>query len=237
MRTERLMELLQILRRHKRPASGRALAAEMEISLRTLYRDIAALQGMGADIEGEPGVGYILRPGFFLPPLMLSQDEIEALALGMRWVATFADRPLASAATGAISKIEAVLPEATGDVAGAVSLRVGPPGANGSADEDLTDLRDAIRRERKLKIIYRSAGGQEQERVIWPFAIGYFVDGRILVGWCESRGTYRHFRTDRLVRVKTLAEGYPRRRDEMLGDWRRGQLDRGAGRSSPDRPN
>ncbi|WP_202900099.1 helix-turn-helix transcriptional regulator [Thioclava atlantica] len=193
------MDLLQVLRRHRRPVSGRELAVEMGTSLRTLYRDIAALQGMGADIEGEPGVGYVLRPGFFLPPLMLSQAEIEALMLGMRWVSAFADRPLAAASTDALSKIEAVLPKTSRHGAGAVPLRVGPPISKASADEDLTDLRDAIRHERKLAITYRDRDGRESERVIWPFAIGYFTDGRILVGWCENRGAYRHFRTDRLI--------------------------------------
>ena len=224
MRTERLMNLLQILRRHRRPVSGRILAVELGTSLRTLYRDIAALQGLGADIEGEPGVGYVLRPGFFLPPLMLSQAEIEALMLGMRWVSTFADQPLAAASVNALSKIEAVLPKAARDGAGAVPMRVGPPISDVLAGEDLTILRDAIRRERKLEITYRDANGQESERVIWPFAIGYFTDGRILVGWCESRRDYRHFRTDRLVQVRPLTDIYPRRRYEMLRDWRKKQL-------------
>ncbi len=85
-RTHRLFDILQALRRRRRPVSGAELAREAGVSLRTLYRDIAALQAMGAEIEGEPGVGYVLRPGFLLPPLMFSEEEIEALALGARWV-------------------------------------------------------------------------------------------------------------------------------------------------------
>ncbi|NBJ13006.1 helix-turn-helix transcriptional regulator [Microvirga arsenatis] len=218
-RTERLLSLLQILRRHRHPVAGQLLADELGISIRTLYRDIAALQALGATIEGEPGVGYVLRPGFLLPPLMFSQAELEALILGMRWVSSFADRSLAVAATDALAKIEDVLPPQARDGMGAVPLRVGPPGPAASLTEDLTSLRDAIRRERKLEVRYRGKDGHESRRVIWPFAIGYFTSGRILVGWCELRQDYRHFRTDRLVGTRTLADRYPRRRTTMLREW------------------
>ena len=93
-RTERLLQLLQVLRRHRQAVSGQYLADELNISLRTLYRDIATLQGQGADIAGEAGVGYVLRPGYLIPPLMFSQTEMDALMLGMRWVSTFADASL-----------------------------------------------------------------------------------------------------------------------------------------------
>ncbi len=108
-RAERLLDLVQVLRRHRGPVSGRHLAETMGVSLRTLYRDIASLQAQGAAIEGEPGLGYVLRPGFTLPPLMFREEEIEALVLGMRWVATRTDGPLASAAGDALAKIAAVL--------------------------------------------------------------------------------------------------------------------------------
>ncbi len=110
-RSERLLDLIQILRRHRRPVSGRTLAAEMGVSIRTLYRDIATLQGQGAPIEGEAGLGYVLRPGFMLPPLMFTDEEIEAIVLGSRWVAKQPDRRLSQAATDALAKIAAVLPD------------------------------------------------------------------------------------------------------------------------------
>jgi predicted DNA-binding transcriptional regulator YafY len=103
-RSERLFSLLQTLRRYRRPVTGKALAAELNVSMRTLYRDIATLQAQGADIEGEPGLGYVLRPGFILPPLMFSGDEIEALVLGSRWVADRGDDLLGSAAQNAIAR-------------------------------------------------------------------------------------------------------------------------------------
>jgi predicted DNA-binding transcriptional regulator YafY len=225
-RPGRLLSLLQLLRRYRRPVSGRTLAGELGVSIRTLYRDIASLQAQGAGIEGEPGVGYVLRPGFLLPPLMFSQAEMEAVMLGMHWVSSFADRSLAIAARDALAKIEEVLPADVRQGMGAVPLRVGPPGPAHLATEDLSHLREAIRRERKLEIRYRPGSGPECTRIIWPFTIGYFVDGRILVGWCESRNDYRHFRTDRLLDVRMLQERYCRRRAEMFRDWRERQMAR-----------
>ena len=110
MRAQRLLDLIQVLRRHRQPVTGAALADELGVSLRTLYRDIATLQAQGATIDGEPGIGYVLRPGFMLPPLMFSEDEIAALVLGSRWVADRADTPLGMAASNALAKIAAVLP-------------------------------------------------------------------------------------------------------------------------------
>ncbi len=110
-RTQRLFDLIQTLRRYRYPVSGKRLAEALGISLRTLYRDIATLQAQGASIEGEPGIGYILRPGFMLPPLMFSEEEIEALVLGSRWVARRTDKTLGLAATNVLAKIAAVLPE------------------------------------------------------------------------------------------------------------------------------
>lgn len=115
-RAQRLLDLIQILRRHRRPVAGAALASELGVSLRTLYRNVASLQAQGADIAGEAGLGYVLRPGFTLPPLMFNVEEIEALALGSRWVAARADSPLAGAARNALAKIAAVLPADLSDL-------------------------------------------------------------------------------------------------------------------------
>src|SRR5246127_3304223 len=110
-RAERLLDLIQVLRRYRQPVSGQTLADELGVSIRTLYRDIATLQGQGAAIDGEAGLGYILRPGFMLPPLMFTEEEIEALVLGSRWVAHRTDKKLRLAATNVLAKISAVLPE------------------------------------------------------------------------------------------------------------------------------
>src|SRR5947208_3487229 len=125
-RAQRLLELIQVLRRHRRPVSGETLAAELGVSLRTLYRDIQTLIGQGAAIDGEAGVGYVLRPGFVLPPLMFSDEEIEALVLGSRWVAQRTDEPLARAAANAIAKVAAVLPDDLRDSIEHNGLLAGP---------------------------------------------------------------------------------------------------------------
>lgn len=219
-RTERLLDLIQLLRRHRAPVTGPALAAEFGISIRTLYRDIATLQAQGADIQGEPGLGYVLRPGFTLPPLMFSADEIEALVLGSRWVARRAEDPrLGDAAANALSKITAVLPSELRDSVDGSNLLVGG-GEVIPAQVDLSAIRLAIREQRKLVIAYRNAGGTATERTIWPFAIGFFDRVRVVIGWCELRTDYRHFRLDRIDRMEPLPERYPRRRAAMLKEWR-----------------
>ncbi|MCG5243938.1 helix-turn-helix transcriptional regulator [Azospirillum doebereinerae] len=219
-RAGRLLDLMQLLRRHRRPVSGHALAAELGVSLRTLYRDIATLQGQGAGIEGEPGVGYILRPGFLLPPLMFTEEEIEALALGSRWVVDRGDGRLAEAARNALSKIAAVLPPDRRDGLDGAALLVGPGEPMAAGDTELAAIRHAIRAERKLEIAYRDRDGSESRRTVWPFALGFFDRVRVMVAWCELRQAFRHFRTDRILALTATDTRYPRRRPAMLAAWR-----------------
>jgi len=222
-RTERLFDLLQLLRNHTQPVTGPVLARELGVSVRTLYRDIATLQGQGADIEGEPGLGYVMRPGFTLPPLMFSADEIEALVLGSRWVAVRGDDArLSQSAHQALSKIMAVLPTELRDRAEATNLLVARMGIT-VAQIDPGTIRLAIRNERKLDIVYRSGDGTESTRTIWPFMIGFFENTRVVAGWCELRQDYRHFRIDRITSIAEREERYPRRRAQMLRDWREQQ--------------
>ncbi len=219
-RSERLLALLQALRRHRRPVSGKVLATELGISLRTLYRDIGSLQAQGADIEGATGLGYVLRPGFMLPPLMFAEDEIEALVLGSRWVAERADPALAMAARNALTKIAAVLPAELGDLLDASALLVGPGGPAAAGGVDLAAIRRAIRAERKLGITYREGKGAVSQRTVWPFALGFFERVRVVVAWCELRQGFRHFRTDRIAAVSGIEARYPRRRQALLKQWR-----------------
>ena len=217
-RTERLLELLQVLRRHRAPVSGSTLAADLNISLRTLYRDIATLNGQGADIAGEPGVGYVLRPGFMLPPLMFSEEEIEALVLGSRWVALQPDHSLARAARSGLAKIAAVLPP---DLAGNLEASALLVGSTPTAGErELGTIREAIRRERKLRIRYVAADDRASRRTIWPFALGFFETTRVIAAWCESRKDFRHFRVDRIRALDLIEERYPQRRAVLLKEWR-----------------
>ncbi|MBP1871301.1 putative DNA-binding transcriptional regulator YafY [Ensifer adhaerens] len=221
-RSERLLDLLQVLRRYRQPVSGRRLAEETGVSLRTLYRDIASLQAQGADIEGEPGLGYVLKPGFMLPPMMFSQEEIEALVLGSRWVAKRADTHLATAAGNALAKIAAVLPADLREELDASTLLVGPVAP--VADRiDVSLLRKAIRHERKLDLSYIDTDGGETRRTVWPFALGFFENVRVLVAWCELRQGFRHFRTDRIWQADISETRYGRRRQVLLREWRETQ--------------
>lgn len=219
-RSTRLLSLLQILRSHRRPVAGRTLADELGISLRTLYRDIAALQAEGAEIEGEPGFGYVLRPGYMLPPLMFSADEIEALVLGMRLVASRTDPQLAIAARDALSKIDAVLPaDLRAKMATSPLLAGGKPHLLDD-QVNLSLLRKTMQDERPLRIAYRDDKGSPSERVIWPFALAFFDGARVLLAWCTLRNDFRHFRTDRMEILEWEEVRYPRRRTQLLKEWR-----------------
>jgi len=219
-RTERLFDLIQILRRHRYPVSGQVLANELDISLRTLYRDIATLQAQGASIEGEPGVGYVLRPGFMLPPLMFSEEELEALVLGSRWVARRADKQLKLAATNVLAKISAVLPEDLRHQLEISGLLIGPPKTARANDDDEALIRHAIRREFKLQMTYIDVKGEQSQRIIWPLALGFFEEIHVIVAWCDLRQDFRHFRTDRIVKLTPLEIRYPQRRQHLLKKWR-----------------
>ena len=219
-RAERLLQLMQTLRRYRVPVSGTVLAGELGVSLRTLYRDIASLQAQGASIDGEPGVGYVLRPGFMLPPLMFSAEEIEALVLGSRWVSDRTDSRLAGAARNAKAEIAAVLPPDLRHELDTSALLVGPGTPAAAGDVELARIRAAIRDEQKLRIDYRDAKGQDTTRVIWPFALGFFDRARVVVAWCERKEEFRHFRTDRIVALEVQPTRYPRRRQALLKAWR-----------------
>ena len=220
-RAERLLQLLQVLRRYRRPVSGQALADELGVSIRTLYRDIASLQAQGAMIEGEPGVGYVMKPGFILPPIMFRSEELDALVLGMRWVADRCDKTLASGALTTLAKIAAVLPTELRRELKESSLLVGAPLTRPSQKISPDLLRAAVREERKLDITYVDGSGSYSRRVVWPFALVYFDQARVLMCWCELRANFRNFRSDRILNVAQVNERYPKRRSALLREWRR----------------
>ena len=218
-RAERLLQLLQILRRHRRPVTGEAIARELEVSLRTVYRDIAALIADRVPIRGEAGVGYVLGEGYDLPPLMFTPDELEAVMLGLRWVARRGDADLSRAAQDTVAKIGAVLPERLRPYLFDASLLV-PPHFRLEKDQvDVSQLRTAIREGRKVMIRYRSEDGRETERMVWPVAVAYFDAQRLIVAWCELRQAFRSFRTDRMLDMAVQDEKYPARRKVLLKQW------------------
>lgn len=219
-RAERLLNLIEEFRRRRRPVSGDVLAQTLGVSIRTLYRDISSLRALGASIEGEPGVGYVLRTGFLLPPIMFTVEEVDALILGSRWVAERADKPLAGAARKAMARLTAVMPNEFVDRVEAQYLVVGPSEYPRQETIDMTAVRRAIHLERKLRIHYTDTNGKNSERVIWPFLLIYFDGGPLISAWCEMREGIRHFRTDRIGSISEMPMRYPRRRHELIKLWR-----------------
>lgn len=218
-RTERLFGIIQTLRGARRPLTGRELAGDREISLRTLYRDIAELMAQGVPIRGEAGTGYVLDKGYDLPPLMLTPDELEAAVLGASWVMTRGDPQLAQGARDLLAKLTAIVPEALRPIildAGLRPVAFTPLIADAI---DLAGLRQAIRDRRKLAIAYVDAQGMTSERVIWPIFIAYMEEVRIVAAWCEARADFRHFRTDRLTRITPQATLYPTPRARLIREW------------------
>jgi predicted DNA-binding transcriptional regulator YafY len=200
--------------------TGDAIARELGISLRTLYRDIATLQAQGASIDGAPGFGYVMRDTFVLPPLMFSADEVEALVLGSRWVCDRGDSRLAAAARDALAKVAAVLPPELRHELDTSALIVGPGAPIAAGDTEVAAIRLAIRQQQKLRITYRDGNERESARTVWPFALGFFDRARVVAAWCELRTSIRHFRTDRIVALETLPQRYPERRQALLAAWR-----------------
>lgn len=220
-RSRRLLELLQLLHRRRRPVVGKDLAGDLGVSLRTLYRDLDTLRAQGAHIEGEAGVGYVLRPGFTIPPLMFSEDEIEAIVLGAHWVKANGDAKLSDAAHDVLAKVEAVLPETLRGHLHASSLMVWSEREKSAPRVDEAIIRQAIRASRKMKIAYHDQNRAATSRVVWPFALGYFDGIRVVAAWCELRSAIRHFRTDRIDSLTMSTERYPKSRESLLAEWRR----------------
>lgn len=220
-RADRLFQIIQILRRSTRPVTAAALAAELEVSKRTVYRDVADLVGQRVPIEGEVGLGYLLAAGYDMPPLMLAPDELEAVVLGAQWVAGHSDMALANAARDVVAKIAAVVPEHLRLFVVEPSVGVRPTDGRPVEHVDAALLRSAIRNGVKLRLRYRSEVSGETERTVWPVILGYAEASRLLVAWCELRQGFRHFRTDRIIAAEMLEESVGLRPGELRRRWQR----------------
>lgn len=220
-KSERLFEIVQILRRERAPIAAARIAEELGVSKRSVYRDISALVGQGVPVEGEPGIGYVLGAGFDMPPLMLTSDEIDAAVLGALWVGSRGEPELATAARNLIVKLEAVAPQHLRGriLAPSTSVRpvrnADPEGVSSSA------MRNAIARHQKVHLDYTSRDGEASQRTVWPILLGYRDDGRILAAWCEMRQGFRYFRTDRMTSARILYERIPERADLLRARWDR----------------
>jgi len=209
---------MQALRRRRRPVAGQVLAEEMGVSLRSLYRDIETLKSMGAAIDGEAGVGFQLRAEHFLPPLMFTDEELEALVLGLRGLIYGPDAQMALTARDAASKIEAVLPRPMRDEMTSIGLFVIPPRSI-DPDNTLGRIRRALREERQIWLGYRDKSGAITERTVYPFALGYFEGHQTLAAWCTLRQDFRTFRIDRITTLELSDARLPEPRRTLLHRW------------------
>ena len=218
-RADRLFDIIQTLRAASQPLTAAALAAKLEVTVRTIYRDIAALQARRVPIEGAAGIGYVLRRGFDLPPLMFTSDEIDAIAVGARHVRRLRDPKLQQAAESVLAKVTSIVPETLSSYLRLPPFFVSEGDAPPVTGIDLADLRDAIHAARKIRIAYIDEQARRTERTICPIAIAYYVDVTVIAAWCELRDNFRHFRADRIQSARLLDEDFAARRSQLAAQW------------------
>jgi predicted DNA-binding transcriptional regulator YafY len=218
-RADRLFDIIQRLRTAGGPTTAATLAEVLEVTPRTVYRDVATLQARRVPIEGAAGIGYVLRRGFDLPPLMFTFEEIEAIAVGARLVSRTGDPALQDAAESVLSKVTVVLPEALRSRLASAAIFVSSSGAPVAEGVDLAVVRQAIRDERKVEIAYADEKAAETQRIIWPIAVAYYVQATLIGAWCELRQDYRHFRADRIRGLTVLDERYPSDNGRLMAEW------------------
>lgn len=206
-RADRLFQIVQLLRGGD-VTTAAALAAELEVSERTLYRDIRDLIACGIPIEGEAGVGYVMRAGFDLPPLMFTADELEALVLGARMVEAWGDVALARRARAVLSKVKTVLPAKLEQRLDKVQLFAPGFHVPEPVRLNLEPLRRAIAEHRRVRLDYTRADGERSDRRVRPLGLFFWGRSWTLLAWCELRDDFRNFRPDRMAEVEVLAETF-----------------------------
>jgi predicted DNA-binding transcriptional regulator YafY len=218
-RADRLFDIIQTLRAAARPLTAAVLAQKLEITVRTIYRDIAALQASRVPIEGAPGIGYLLRRSFNLPPLMFTADEFDAIAVGARHVRRLRDKKLQQAAESVLTKVTAIVPESLQSHLRPPPFYVSGGSAPAVTGIDLGEVRDAIHAARKIAISYVDEKAQRSTRTVRPIAMAYYVDVTVIVAWCELRQDFRHFRADRIESARLLDESFASESAYLMAQW------------------
>lgn len=219
-RSSRLFEIIQVLRRARAPVAAHTIADALEVSQRTVYRDIVTLQAMRVPIDGEAGVGYVLREGFDLPPLMFSAEEVEAIVVGLSLIGRTGDADLLNAASRVSLKIADVLPGVNNRALEGSPLHVSRWNAIPASVVEYGMIREAIREERKLQLEYQDAEARCTDRIVRPIALVYYVDNILLAAWCELRQDFRHFRADRMRACATTGHFFAGQSEGLRSDWR-----------------
>ena len=215
-RSVRFFEIIQILRQANAPVTARVLAERLEVNVRTIYRDIASLQASKLPIEGEAGIGYIMRSGFDLPPLMFSQEELEAVVVGLSLLGRSGDSGLIDAAESVAAKISSVLPDSTALNAPLHASSWNKIPVSNSHPEE---FRKMIRQEAEIKITYLDLKEQSSRRAIKPIALFYYIDAIILVAWCMLRDGFRHFRIDRIQQWELTGNHFTNEGKQLREKW------------------
>lgn len=235
-RAERLFQVVQLIR-GRRLSTALFLAERLQVSQRTVYRDVADLQTQGVPIDGAAGVGYRMRPGFDLPPLMFSHAEAQALVACVRLAQPRLDTALAGHAEAALSKILAVLPLAARAAAESLAVYAPAVGIDRATRERLEVLRNAAQARRKVQLHYLDLHEQRSQRVVWPLGCFYWGEVWTLAGWCEARQAFRSFRVDRIELLELLNEGFRDEPGKTLADLLRAvEGDRGTDARRKRRP-
>ncbi len=229
-RADRLFDVIQVLRTAKQPVTAAALAENLEVTVRTIYRDVATLQARRVPIEGAPGLGYVLRKGFDLPPLMFTVDEVEAVTVGARMVKRLRDPELQAAARRVLDKVTVVLPESLRGHVAEAPFYVSQGEAARPRGVDMAGVRSAIRDRRKLRIAYVDEKGRRTRRTVWPLAMAYYVDVTLVGAWCELRKDLRNFRVERIAASRALAARFQDHNGKLLAQWLALPKDRPASR-------
>jgi predicted DNA-binding transcriptional regulator YafY len=219
-RADRLFQILQLIR-GRRLTTAVFLSKRLEVSVRTIYRDVAELQHQGVPLEGEAGVGYRLGTGFDLPPLMFTQEEAKALVASVRLAQQGLDPGLAREAEDALGKILSVLPAAARVAAESLAVYAPLLGVDGENQQRLQRLREAVQARQRLKLHYRDLQDKSSERMIRP--LGCFFWGKVwtLGSWCETRQDFRSFRVDRIEELQVLESGFQHEPGKTLADFLR----------------
>lgn len=207
-KSERLFQLVTLLRSRRTAITAEAIAEAMQVSVRTVYRDVQALALSGVPIEGEPGVGYLIRPGQHLPPLMFTADELQALIVGSRMVQAFTDKDLARGARSAELKIRSILTEPLQRHAEQQPYRIPILESDDGLREVHGKLRRACEQRHKVRAVYLDEKQEKTERIIWPLGMIGWTGKWTLLAWCELRRDYRNFRFDRFEPLEQLEEQF-----------------------------
>jgi predicted DNA-binding transcriptional regulator YafY len=207
-----MFEIIQLLRSSDKPRTAKWIAEELEVTQRTIYRDIVSLQAMRIPIEGEAGIGYIMRPGFDLPPINFDIEEAEALTVGLSMIARTGDKGLQKAAASAARKLSEAVPQ--NETLFSSGWAPDEPTA-----VEMSAIRSAIRQERKLSIDYADVEKNITHRTIQPVALIYYTEALVLAAWCELRKDFRHFRLDRLIRCEILNDAFAEDGQALRQKW------------------